>query len=98
MGAGIYEEFLFRLVGIGLIMLICVDLLKGPRGAVAAVAVVATSLIFSLYHFLGPEAFSWRLLVFRAGAGAYLAALYITRGFGVAVGAHACYNVLLVLR
>jgi hypothetical protein len=43
MGAGIYEEFLFRLVGIGLIMLICVDLLKGPRGAVAAVAVVTSS-------------------------------------------------------
>jgi membrane protease YdiL (CAAX protease family) len=96
-GAGIYEEFLFRLAGIGLIMLILVDLMKAPKKSSAVLAIVATSVLFSLYHFIGPDAFDFRLFVFRGIAGAYLATLYVARGFGIAVGAHACYNVVVAL-
>ncbi len=96
-GAGIYEEFIFRLAGIGLIMLVFVDLMKAPRKPAAVIAVVATSVLFSLYHFIGPACFDWRLFAFRGLAGLYLAILYIGRGFGVAVGAHACYNVVVAL-
>ncbi len=96
-GAGIYEEFLFRLAGIGLIMLILVDLMKVSKKPSAVIAVVATSVCFSLYHFIGPDAFDFRLFVFRGIAGAYLATLYVARGFGIAVGAHACYNVVVSL-
>ncbi|MCD4699450.1 MAG: CPBP family intramembrane metalloprotease [Phycisphaerae bacterium] len=96
-GAGIYEEFIFRLAAIGLIMLVFVDLLKAARKPTAVLAVVAASVLFSLYHFIGPASFDWRLFVFRGIAGAYLAILSIGRGFGVAVGAHACYNVVVAL-
>jgi len=96
-GAGVYEEFLFRLAGIGLFLMLTVDLVHGPKRPMAIAAVILTSVLFSLYHFVGPDRFSVSLFVFRALAGAYLAAVYITRGFGVAVGAHACYNALVVL-
>ena len=97
-GAGIYEEFLFRLTGIGLVLLVFIGLAKAPKAPIVVAAVVATSLLFSWYHFLGADEFTWYLFAFRAAAGAYLALVYITRGFGVAVGAHACYNVLMALR
>ncbi len=96
-GAGIYEEFIFRLAAIGLIMLVFVDLLKAEQRPTAVLAVIAASVLFSLYHFIGPADFDWRLFVFRGIAGAYLAILYIGRGFGIAVGAHACYNVVVAL-
>lgn len=96
-GAGIYEEFLFRLAAIGLILFIGVEVLRGPKRPMVVVAVVAASVLFSLYHFLGPGTFNWQRFVFRAIAGAYLALLYVGRGFGIAVGAHACYNVIAEL-
>ena len=96
-GAGIYEEFIFRLAAIGLIMLVFVDLLKAEQKPTAVLAVIAASVLFSLYHFIGPADFDWRLFVFRGIAGAYLAILYIGRGFGIAVGAHACYNVVVAI-
>jgi membrane protease YdiL (CAAX protease family) len=91
-GAGIYEEFIFRLAAIALVLFIGVDLLRAPRRATAALAILFTSVVFSLYHFLGAGGFDWHGFVFRGVAGLYLALLYIGRGFGVAVGAHACYN------
>jgi hypothetical protein len=33
--------------------------------------------------------------VFRLVAGLYFAALFQYRGFGIAVGAHACYNLMV---
>lgn len=96
-GAGIYEEFLFRLAGTGLILLLMVDLLRSPRRATEVFAIAFTSVLFSLYHFIGPEQFRWHQFIFRAAAGAYLAGLYVTRGFGIAVGTHACYNTIVAL-
>jgi membrane protease YdiL (CAAX protease family) len=97
MGAGIYEEFIFRLAGFGLIMLVLVDGLRMRRGVVVAIAIVATSAAFSLAHFVGDEPFRWVPFIFRAGAGAYLAGLFMVRGFGVAAGVHAFYNIISIL-
>ena len=96
-GAGIYEEFIFRLAAIGLIILVFVDLLRAPKKPTAVLAVIVASVLFSLYHFIGPAEFDWRLFAFRSLAGLYLAILYIFRGFGVAVGTHACYNVVVAM-
>ena len=96
-GAGIYEEFLFRLAGISLVLFVFVDVMALPKKHIVIVGVVLTSVAFSLYHFVGADTFTWPTFVFRAVAGAYLAGLYIARGFGVAVGAHAAYNVITTL-
>jgi len=94
-GAGIYEELLFRLallpIAYGLFrMLRC-----GPKGA-TALAVVSSSLLFALCHHLGPqgEIPAAGPFLFRTAAGATLAALFWWRGFGVAVGTHAAYDLI----
>ncbi len=96
-GTGIYEEFLFRLAAVGLIMLLLVDLLKVSKTPAAGVAIVVSSVLFSLYHFIGPDQFDWYRFAFRYLAGMYLAVIYVTRGFGIVVGAHACYNIIAAM-
>ena len=75
------------------------DLLRGPKKYMAPVAVVVASVAFGLYHYWGGQAsnFDWYMLMFHIAAAAYLSVVYIARGFGVAVGAHACFNIALVL-
>ncbi len=98
-GAGIYEEFIFRLVLVSLAMLLFVDVLDLPRGVVAGCAIVVAACLFSLYHFPGglPEGpFPWGEFIFRAAAGAYLGAIFVFRGFALAVGTHAFFNLIVI--
>lgn len=98
-GAGIYEEFLFRLMMISLVMMIFVDVFELPRDLVAVAAILLASVVFSAYHLTGRsfEAFPWALFAFRTVAGVYLSGLYVFRGFGIAVGAHIIYNLYVLL-
>ncbi len=94
-GAGIYEELVFRL----LLLPACYLLFR--QGGVSqkwsvALAVFATSTGFSIAHYVsGAEAFALSTFAFRTLAGAYFATLFVTRGFGVAVGCHAMYDVVV---
>jgi membrane protease YdiL (CAAX protease family) len=100
MGAGIYEEFIFRLALISLVMFLFVDLLALPKEAVAVCAVIVSACLFSLYHFLGgvPEGqVAWKLFVFRMLAGVYLGGLFVGRGLAIATGTHAFFNLFVVL-
>ncbi|MGB2819679.1 MAG: CPBP family intramembrane glutamic endopeptidase [Phycisphaerae bacterium] len=102
LGAGIYEEFIFRLVFISLTLLVFVDLL-GLRKELAAVAgILLGATLFSLYHLsqdqlAGAVAFPWGGVIFRAMAGVYLGGLYVCRGFGIAAGTHAFWNICVAL-
>jgi hypothetical protein len=98
LGAGIYEEFLFRLVLAGLILFILAGLLEFRRDVSAVVAIFAQAALFSLYHLshaqvTGEAAFPWSPFVFRMLAGAYLGGLYVLRGYGITVGTHAVWNI-----
>ncbi|HUU23658.1 MAG TPA: CPBP family intramembrane glutamic endopeptidase [Phycisphaerae bacterium] len=98
LGAGIYEEFIFRLVFISLTLLIFVDLLSLRRDLSALAAVLLGAVLFSLYHLSGDQLTGtasppWGELAFRTLAGIYLGGLYVCRGFGIAVGTHAFWNV-----
>jgi membrane protease YdiL (CAAX protease family) len=95
-GAGIYEEVLFRL----LLLPATVAVLKHSplsKTWVMPVAVLATSLIFSAAHHAGPSGEPWDLFrfCFRAVAGVLFAVLFIVRGFGITVGSHALYDLLV---
>jgi membrane protease YdiL (CAAX protease family) len=95
-GAGIYEEVLFRLVLYsGLVIVL--RLIRVPKVLAFPVAALVSALIFSAAHHIGPygEAFDDYIFAFRTLAGIYFAMLYQLRGFGIAVGAHACYDVLV---
>lgn len=96
-GAGIYEELLFRLIGIALLHMLFVDLLALPEKAGAAAAVGLSALAFALYHFSENNPFTWSKCAFYTGAGVYFAVVYVLRGFGIVAGTHAMYDVIVVL-
>jgi hypothetical protein len=95
-GAGIYEETLFRLLVFSGLQWV-IRLAGFPWILCGLVAAVAAALLFSAAHNLGPngEAFQGYVFLFRTLAGVYFTALYQFRGFGIAVGAHAGYDVLV---
>lgn len=98
LGAGIYEELLFRLVLLSLLLgLLRLWHLSASGGTV--LAVVLSSLIFSAAHYVVPggDVLHWFTFLFRFLAGAFFAMLYLYRGFGIAVGAHAGYDLLVGL-
>ena len=99
LGAGIYEELVFRLVMISLIVMVGVDLLHWDRGTVAVIAVLASSLFFAAHHHppIGTDPFDAGTFVFRTVAGIYLAGVFWFRGYGPAAGCHAAYNMTIVV-
>jgi len=95
-GAGIYEELLFRLLLYsGLLVLL--RWLRVSLLFAVIFAATASSALFSAAHHIGPygENFDNYVFLFRMLAGLYFALLYQLRGFGIAVGAHACYDVVV---
>jgi membrane protease YdiL (CAAX protease family) len=97
LGAGIYEELLFRLI---LLSLAVWALRKAHAGtATVLLAVVLTSLLFAGAHYIGPagDSFRWFGFLFRYVAGVFFSLLFIYRGFGVAAGTHAAYDILIGL-
>ncbi|MDA7950756.1 MAG: CPBP family glutamic-type intramembrane protease [Pirellulaceae bacterium] len=108
LGAGIYEEFFFRLLLLPTFLLIGRSLQLGFTANLLW-AVFAESLLFAAVHYqiaipfttdvLFPEGylFDWYGFTFRFLAGLYFSALFLARGFGIAVGVHACYDILTLL-
>ena len=96
LGAGVYEEALFRLA-----LVPCffgaLRLLQTPTVLASSLAVTASALLFSLAHHAGSpgEAFTWFAFIFRWLAGVYFAWVFVVRGFGVAVGTHSAYDMLV---
>jgi membrane protease YdiL (CAAX protease family) len=98
LGAGIYEELVFRVLLVG-------GLFAALRGAglgenqAGAIAIVASSLVFSGFHYIGPYGDAWVLstFLFRFLAGLAFSLLFLTRGFGIAAWSHALYDLILVV-
>jgi membrane protease YdiL (CAAX protease family) len=97
-GAGIYEELVFRLIAFTALSFLLRDLLHLPKIASAVGMVVISALLFSGYHYLGGERFALPSFAFRTVAGLYLGGMFLTRGFGITVGAHACYDIFNTLQ
>ncbi len=96
LGAGVYEEALFRLTLVPLLF-VALRGLQTPQVLASATAVTASALVFSLAHHAGTpgEAFTWFAFIFRWLAGVYFAWVFVVRGFGVAVGTHTAYDILV---
>jgi Type II CAAX prenyl endopeptidase Rce1-like len=95
-GAGIYEEAMFRLVLFSVLSWMFRRMeLAWPFAF--ALAAFASATLFATAHHLGPqgEPYGNYKFFFRLVAGLYFAALFQFRGFGIAVGAHACYNLMV---
>jgi hypothetical protein len=95
-GAGIYEEVLFRLILFSA-LLVVLRLALLPTLAALPAAALGSALLFSAAHHVGPfgEPFNREVFVFRTLAGLYFTVVYRLRGFGVAAGSHALYDVVV---
>jgi hypothetical protein len=98
LGAGIYEEALFRLLLFSALTALF-RLLDLPLLGSATLSAVVSALVFAAAHHLGDhgETFNNHVFLFRTFAGLYFAVLFHFRGFGIAVGAHAAYDLLVAL-
>ena len=91
-GAGLYEELIFRWVLIALVHTIVSDMLKFSNRVAIVSAVLLSSILFTWAHGsheLGP-------MVFYFLAGLWFSALYLIRGFGIAAGGHIAYDMVWV--
>jgi hypothetical protein len=95
-GAGVYEETLFRLMLVPTFYAI-LRVLQMPQVLSSSWAVTASALLFALAHHAGMpgEPFTWYAFIFRWMAGVFFAWIFILRGFGIAVGTHTAYDILV---
>lgn len=90
-GAGLYEELLFRLVLIAMVHLLLADVLGVPERWSDTLAVVAAAVAFAVYHD-DPTNF-----VFYATAGLFFGGVFILRGLGIVVATHAIYDLVVLV-
>jgi membrane protease YdiL (CAAX protease family) len=106
-GAGIYEELIFRLILICLLMLLFQDVLGLSHNNSIILSVLVSAALFSAYHhvdlFSGQiyqvqtDPFNWTKFGFRTMAGVYFAVVFAIRGFGITAGTHAFYDVIATI-
>jgi hypothetical protein len=99
LGAGIYEELLFRVVLVSGLAWLGFRVFGWTRTAADGFAIVIGALIFSAFHYIGPYGEPLRLdsFTFRAIAGLLFSGLYVLRGFGITAWTHALYDVFLAV-
>jgi membrane protease YdiL (CAAX protease family) len=95
-GAGVYEELVFRFLLLAGGFALLHKALSVPRAAAFAIALVVSALLFSAYHHLGPHGEPFRAVAFwfRAIAGLLLGLLFAGRGLALCAYLHAFYDIL----
>jgi membrane protease YdiL (CAAX protease family) len=99
-GAGIYEELIFRLLLICGLMIVFQDLAGLSHKHSIILSVAISSALFSAHHHVdlltgqGSSVFNPAAFIFRTLAGIYFAVLFAIRGFGITSGTHAFYNII----
>jgi membrane protease YdiL (CAAX protease family) len=104
-GAGIYEELVFRLILICLLMLLFQDVLRLTQKQSIVLSVLISAALFSTYHHIdllsgrpnATDPFNLIKFAFRTIAGIYFAVLFAIRGFGITAGTHAFYNIIATI-
>lgn len=99
-GAGVYEEIVFRLILITSLYFIFTTLLKINKPTGAIISIILGALIFTSMHYVGnlSDNFTYTSFTFRLLSGIFLSAIFMFRGLGIAVYTHAIYDVLSVLK
>lgn len=100
LGAGLYEELLFRVLLVTGIAAGVRALLGASTVAAGVIASIAGALLFSAFHYVGAygDPFTVESFTFRAIAGLAFSGLYLLRGFGITAWTHALYDIgVLVL-
>ena len=99
LGAGLYEELVFRVILVSGIAALAAVLFGASRRTSLAIAVVVSAVLFAIAHYVGPfgDPFALPSFTFRLIAGLAFSALYAVRGFGITAWTHALYDVYVGL-
>jgi membrane protease YdiL (CAAX protease family) len=105
-GAGIYEELVFRLILICVLMVLFQDVVGLSHQNAVVLSIMVSAALFSAHHYdfvwvdgrLGLNGvFNWTEFGFRTIAGVYFAILFALRGFGITAGTHAFYDIIAIV-
>lgn len=104
-GAGIYEELVFRLILICMLMALFQDLIGMSHQNSVVLSVMISAALFSAHHHVvwvdgglrRTDVVDWMAFTFRTIAGVYFAILFAIRGFGITAGTHAFYNIIAII-
>jgi hypothetical protein len=96
LGAGVYEELIFRLAAFALLSLLLNDIWRLPHRWVTPVIVLLAAIAFSGYHMLSFVAFPWQAFVFITLRGVYYGIIFLERGFGITVLCHTAYDLFFL--
>jgi hypothetical protein len=99
LGAGVYEETVFRLGILGGLVALCERLIGMQRWLALTTGLLVSSLLFSAMHHIPPygDALQLGIFTFRVLAGICFGLLFWFRGFAVAVYTHALYDLYVLL-
>ncbi len=99
LGAGVYEEFIFRVVLVSGCLFFLRDLLKLNPLISVILSVLFASFVFSIFHYLGDfgEVFEVKSFLVRFGAGIFLSVLYTLRGYGITAYTHTFYDLIVII-
>lgn len=99
-GSGIYEELVFR-IGLLSLLIVGANQLLPSKNSAAAAGAITVSLLFAALHYsvFNPAGNPFELssFVFRFFASIVFCVLFLFRGFGIAVGTHVAFDVLTQL-
>lgn len=98
-GAGVYEELIFRIIFLQAIYILSKFVFRFSKTISIIVAIAISSFIFSWFHYIGIFGDQLEIIsfLFRFLAGAILGTIFFFRGYGIAVYAHALYDLLLFI-
>jgi membrane protease YdiL (CAAX protease family) len=98
-GAGVYEEAVFRLALLGGVAALLENVVGLGRWLAVTVALLVSAVLFSAMHHIPPygDPLAVGVFTFRVLAGICFGLLFWFRGFAVAVYTHALYDLYVLL-
>ena len=99
-GAGIYEEFVFRVIIITGMIYVLGFVFQWGNLAKKGGGVFISAILFSIFHFVGPYGEDPRIDLFtiRFIARLILGTIYVFRGFGIAAYTHTIYDLFVLTK
>ena len=97
-GAGIFEEFIFRFIFIRIISFVLVKYFKLNKYKTFFPLLFLSSFFFSGFHYIGMNGmdFEWYSFYLKFCAGTYLGLIFFFRGFAICSITHIVYNFIII--